>query len=66
MTAFLQSFDRHDQFVIAIVFGLLALFLVASAYILWVQRRERENEFLLRVGMDDARRHGLIDNRSER
>lgn len=58
--AYLQGLDLHDRLVLATVFGLLALFLVACAYIAWRDRRDLENEFLLRVGMDDAKRHRLL------
>lgn len=61
--AYLESLDTHDRLVLAVVFGLLALFLTACAQILWMQRRanrELENEFLLRVGMDAAKRYRLL------
>lgn len=63
MSAYLQSLDTHDRLVLATVFGLLALFLAACVQILLMQRRARielENEFLMYVAMDDAKRYRLL------
>lgn len=63
LLAYLSALEPHDRLVLAVVFGLLALFLTASAYILWLQRRNEQQlraELEMRSGWRGLQRRGWL------